>query len=244
MQEESMKRQVVFVADDFGMNAKINEAILRAHASGGLHAASLMMAQPGTEEAVAMAHAHPGLQTGWHLHFNDSCPATLERWPWGSSPVRAGISMGLFQSSRKIMRREVERQWGLFQDTGLPCHFVNSHHHLHAHPAVYQTLVEILGPDFKGWIRLGRVRFFRPAPRFFSKFLVVDAFLQRERKLSIWRAPDTLWGLDRLFAMEAHEVHAAISGLREGFHEFIFHPRTLSCPDTQCLLELKSLPTD
>jgi len=242
--KESMKKQIVLVADDFGMNAKINEAILHAHVAGGLHAASLMMAQPGTEEAVAMAHAHPRLQTGWHLHLNDSCPATLERWPWGPSPVQAGIGIALSRSLREIMRREVMRQWELFRGTGLPCHFVNSHHHLHAHPSVYQTLVEILGPDFKGWIRLGRIRFFRPALRFFSTSLLVDAFLHRERRLSIWRSTDTLWGLDRLFAMKAHEIRAVLPALPEGFHEFLFHPRTLSCPDTQCLLELISLPTD
>jgi predicted glycoside hydrolase/deacetylase ChbG (UPF0249 family) len=239
-----MKKQVVLVADDFGMNAKINEAILNAYVSGGLHAASLMMAQPGTEEAVEMAREHPNLQTGWHLHLNDSYPATLERWPWGSSPSRAGMSIGLFQSSREVMRREIARQWELFRKTGLPCHFINSHHHLHAHPAVYKTLVEVVGPDFKGWIRLGRIRFFRPAFQFFSQPRLVDAFLQRGRRLSIWRSTDTLWGLDRLFAMKADEVRAAISTLPEGFHEFLFHPRTLSCPDTQCLLQLKSLPTD
>jgi predicted glycoside hydrolase/deacetylase ChbG (UPF0249 family) len=239
-----MKKRVVFVADDFGLNTKINEAILHAYVSGGLHAAALMMAQPGTEEAVAMARAHSDLQIGWHLHLNDSAPATVEQWPWGSSPARAGISIGFSRSSRELMRREVMRQWELFRDTGLPCHFVNSHHHLHAHPAVYQALVEVLGPDFKGWIRLGRVRFFQPAPQFFSTSRLVDAFLQRERRLSSWRSTDTLWGLDRLFAMKAHEVRAAISALPEGFHEFLFHPRTLSCPDTQCLLELNSLPVD
>jgi predicted glycoside hydrolase/deacetylase ChbG (UPF0249 family) len=236
-----MKKQVIFVADDFGMNAGINEAILHAHVSGGLHAAALMMAQPGTDEAVAMARSHPGLQIGWHLHLNDSRPAALERWPWGSSPVRAGISIGLLRSSREIMRREVSRQWELFRETGLPCQFVNSHHHLHAHPAIHRTLAEILGPDFKGWIRLGRVRFFRPSPPFFNPSLLVDAFLRRGRKLSMWRSTDTLWGLDRLFAMKAHEVRAAIPTLPEGFHEFLFHPRNLSCPDTRCLLELKTL---
>jgi|HubBroStandDraft_1064217.scaffolds.fasta_scaffold82137_2 predicted glycoside hydrolase/deacetylase ChbG (UPF0249 family) len=233
-----MKKQIVFVADDFGMNGKINEAILHAYVSGGLHAAALMMAQPGTEDAVAMARAHPKLQIGWHLHLTDSRPATLEQWPWDSSPFRAGVGIGFSQKSRAIMRREVTRQWELFQATGLPCHFVNSHHHLHAHPAVFQTLTEVLGPDFKGWIRLGRVCFFQPFLHFFSKSMLVDIFLQRERKLSIWRSPDTLWGLDRLFAMKADEVRAAIASLPEGFHEFLFHPRNLSCPDTQCLLNL------
>jgi chitin disaccharide deacetylase len=239
-----MKKEVILVADDFGLDAKINEAILHSHVSGGLQAASLMMAQPGTEEAVTIARTHPELLIGWHFHLNDSHPATLEHWPWGRSPARAGIGIALTRNAREIMRREVIRQWELFQNTGLPCHFVNSHHHLHAHPAVFKTLVEVLGRDFKGWIRLGRVRFFQPALQLFGTSRLVDTFLQRERKLSTWRSTDTLWGLDRLFAMKAHEVRVAVSALPAGFHEFLFHPRTLSCPDTQCLLELKSLPID
>jgi predicted glycoside hydrolase/deacetylase ChbG (UPF0249 family) len=241
--QESMQKQVLFVADDFGMNAKINEAILHTHVSGALQAAALMMAQPGTEEAVAMSRSHPGLQVGWHLHLNDSSPATLERWPWGSSPVRAGISLALSSKARAIMRREVARQWELYRNTGLPCHFINSHHHMHAHPAVYPVLVEILGPEFQGWIRLGQLRFFQPAPQLFSQSFLLDTFFKRERKLSSWRSPDTLWGLDRLFSMKASEVQAAISALPEGFHEFLFHPRTLSCPDTKCLLDLSPRPT-
>jgi YdjC-like protein len=239
-----MKKEVILVADDFGLNAKINEAILHSHLSGNLHAASLMMAQPGTGEAVEMARSHPQFQIGWHLHLNDSFPATVDRWPWGSSPARAGLSISLSQSSLALMRREVARQWELFQETCLPCRFINSHHHLHAHPAVYEAMVETVGPDFKGWIRLGRVRFFPPAFPWLSPSLLVDAFLRRQRKLSIWPSPDTLWGLDRLFAMKAHEIRSALPALPDGFHEFLFHPRTLSCPDTQCLLELKSPPVD
>ncbi len=40
--------------------------------------------------------------------------------------------------------------------------------------------------------------------------------------------------------MNADEVRATIAALPDGFHEFLFHPRTRSCPDTLCLLELKS----
>jgi predicted glycoside hydrolase/deacetylase ChbG (UPF0249 family) len=245
MQEREMiRKQVVFVADDFGMNAEINEAILYAHTSGILHAAALMMAQPGTEEAVALARSNPRLQTGWHLHLNDSLPATMESWPWGSSPAQAGLAIAFSQKARETMRREIAHQWQLYRQTGLPCHFVNCHHHLHAHPVIFQALVEVLGPDFKGWIRLGRVRCFNQALPFLSESRIVDALFKRERKLSTWESPDTLWGLDRLFAMKSKEVSAAISALPEGRHEFLFHPRCLSCPDTQCLLELTSLPID
>ncbi len=82
-----MAKELIFVADDFGMNGEINDAILYAHISGHLNGAALMMAQPGSEAAVEMARVHPTLQIGWHLHLNDSVPgcpiisAAPVKWP-------------------------------------------------------------------------------------------------------------------------------------------------------------------
>ena len=236
-----MAKELIFVADDFGMNGEINDAILHAHTSGHLTGAALMMAQPATDAAVEMARAHPTLQIGWHLHLNDSLPATTGRWPWGSSPARAGFSIGLSRSARELMRREVARQWELFQETGLECRFINSHHHLHAHPFVYRALLDVVGPRFQGWIRLGKPRAFRSTALPLLWSALERTYLERRRRLSAWRATDTLWGLDRIFHMNAGEIEAALATLPDGFHEFLFHPRTRSCPDTLCLIQLKSL---
>lgn len=91
-----MAKEVIFVADDFGMNSEINDAISHAHTSGHLTAASLMMAQPATDDAVAKARANPSLQVGWHLHLNDSMPATIDRWPWAHLP-REPASASVFR---------------------------------------------------------------------------------------------------------------------------------------------------
>ncbi|MCE0523908.1 MAG: ChbG/HpnK family deacetylase [Methylacidiphilales bacterium] len=237
-----MAKELIFIADDFGMNNEINEAVLYAHLSGHLTGAALMMAQPATGDAVAQARAHPTLQIGWHLHLNDSVPATASRWPWGASPVRAGFSIGLSRRARELMRREVARQWELFQETGLPCRFINSHHHLHAHPLVYRALLDVVGPQFQGWIRLGRPRAFRSARLSFLWSALERIYLGKRRRLSAWRSTDTLWGLDRIFRMDAGEIEAALTTLPDGFHEFLFHPRSRSCPDTLCLIQLKSSP--
>lgn len=235
-----MAKEVIFVADDFGMTSEINDAILYSHLSGHLDGAALMMAQPGTAAAVELAHAHPSLQIGWHLHLNDSIPATTDRWPWGASPARAGFSIGLSSKARDLMRREVAQQWNLFQETGLECRFINSHHHLHAHPFVYRALLDTVGPRFQGWIRLGKPRAFRPTAQSLLWSALGWTYLERRRRLSAWRATDTLWGLDRIFQMNAGEVQATLATLPDGFHEFLFHPRTRSCPDTLCLIQLKS----
>jgi hypothetical protein len=235
-----MAKELIYVADDFGMNGEINDAILHAHLSGHLTGAALMMAQPATQAAVDIARTHPSLQIGWHLHLNDSLPATADRWPWGASPARAGFTIGLSSKARKLMRREVARQWELFQATGLACRFINSHHHLHVHPFVYRALLDVVGPQFQGWIRLGEPRAFNSKARSLLWSALGWAYLDRRRRLSVWRATDTLWGLDRLFQMNAGEIETVLAALPDGFHEFLFHPRTRSCPDTLCLIQLKS----
>ena len=236
-----MAKEVIFIADDFGLNHETNDAIVHAHTSGLLTGTALMMAQAGTDEAVAMARENPNLQIGWHLHLNDSIPATTGDWPWGSSPANAGVNIGIFPAARELMRREVARQWELFQATGLECRFINSHHHLHAHPFVYRAILEVVGLQFHGWIRLGKPRPFQPTNASLLWPALGRTYLEKRRRLSAWRATDTLWGLDRIFRMKAEEVQATIATLPDGFHEFLFHPRTRTCPDTLCLLELKSL---
>ncbi len=235
-----MAKEVIFIADDLGMSNEINDAILHGHVSGQLTGAALMMTQPGTAEAVEMARANPSLQVGWHLHLNDSIPATADRWPWGSSPAAAGFQIGLSSSARQLMQREVKQQWELYRQTGLPCHFINSHHHLHAHPFVYRALLETVGPEFTGWIRLGKPHPFKATSLSLLWSALGTIYLERRRRLSAWRSTDTLWGLDRIFRMNAHEIETAITTLPDGFHEFLFHPRSRSCPDTLCLLQLKA----
>lgn len=232
-----MAKEVVFIADDLGMSREINDAIIYAHREGRLDGAALMMGQVGTHDAVRLANANPTLQVGWHLHLTDSQPATVVRWPWGESPARAGWAIGLFPYARRLMEDEVARQWELFASTGLPCAFVNSHHHLHAHPFVYSATRRVVGERFDGWLRLGRPRYFGGSGAIVA---LADRVLNQRRKLSPWRVTDTLWGLDRLFRMDPQEVRAAMAKLPDGLHEFMFHPRTRTCPDTQCLLALKS----
>lgn len=234
-------REVFFIADDFGMSPAINRAIVHAHGHGALHGASLMVGQPGTEEAVRLARDNPRLQVGWHLHLDNSLPITRTVWPWGDSYRQAGWAIGLSRRARRLMTDEVQAQWELFCATDLPCAFVNSHHHLHAHPYVYQALLDVLPRPFAGWLRLGKPRFFSanfdalwmgPADRL---------WMQRRRRRCPHRCSDTLWGLGRTYRMQAREVADAARQLGTGLHEFFFHPRAVDHDtDVQCLLELKT----
>lgn len=198
-----------------------------------------MMGQLGTAHAVQLAHENPSLQIGWHLHLCDSTPTTCPAWPWGASAFRAGLAIGWRARSRQLVRREMHRQWQLFESTGLRCDFLNSHHHLHVHPQVLRVLNAVIPANFAGWLRGFEVRWFgRAGPeRWIRPFAC--------RWLRKWeRSPksETLWGLDRLYRMNAQEVRSTLPSLPAGRHEFIFHPRgTSRDADTTALLGLREM---
>src|ERR1039457_2620927 len=59
--------RLIVNADDFGRSHSINEAVVRAHQEGILTSASLMVNEPGLDEAVALARENPKLGVGLHL---------------------------------------------------------------------------------------------------------------------------------------------------------------------------------
>lgn len=235
-------RKIVFIADDLGADEAVNDAVFRAHREGALHGAALMPGQPGTAAAVERARECPSLEIGWHLHLADSTPLSVARWPWGRSPAAAGFALGLSGAMRRLVRREIRLQWDAFRATGLTCRFVNAHHHLHVHPFVRRTLLETLPGDFAGWIRWGRPCFFgRGTSRAFHG-LAYRALQRPHASGWPWPASTTLWGIDRTFAMNAHEIARVLPALGPGLHEFLFHPRdTESDADTRCLLALRDV---
>ncbi len=64
-----VNRRLIVNADDFGASSAVNQAVVRAHREGILTTASLMVNEPGAEEAVALARENPRLGVGLHLTF-------------------------------------------------------------------------------------------------------------------------------------------------------------------------------
>ena len=236
-------KHLAFIADDFGLDAAVNEAILEGHHHGALTGASLMMGQPGTDDAVAAAGSFPGLEIGWHLHLCDSRPLTLKTWPWGNSPVRAGFSLALTPGCRRRIRSEIEAQWNAFRQTGLPCRFINTHHHLHLHPWVFRILMETVGSVPDAWFRGGSFRTFGTDENLTAALTRRIGALRASAgsTAGFLPTPATVWGLDRVCGMSAREINAVASSLPAGLHEFMFHPRSVnSDADLAALWELVS----
>lgn len=235
-----MDKLITFTADDLGLDEPTNLAIERAHRQGALTAVSLMMGQAGGAHALEIINRNPELQIGWHFHACDSQPLTRRDWPWGNSPARAGIALAISPAARELIRRELREQWNAFAATGVPCRFINGHHHLHIHPFIAREMHQIVPAAFTGWVRGFEVNFFASDPR---GNLAYQMLRRRSANwLKVWpadRRTDSLWGLDRTFRMNASEVSKVLPSLPAGHHEFVFHPRRDNDADQRALLELK-----
>ena len=239
-----MQKILEFTADDLGLDEQTNQAIEQAYRQGVLTAASFMLGQPGSAHALEIIRRNPHLKIGWHFHACDSQPLTCRRWPWGNSPARAGVTLAISPAARALIRRELQTQWNGFVATGIPCRFINGHHHLHIHPFIAREMYQVVAPTFNGWVRGFKVNFFAADPRGNLAYRLVRH--GAENWLKAWpsdRRTDSLWGLDRTFRMKASEVAQVLPNLPDGHHEFLFHPRHDNDRDQRALLELKPLLT-
>src|ERR1039458_51912 len=66
--------RLIVNADDFGLTAGVNRAIVALHRAGVLTSATLMARAGATEEAVELARATPSLGVGCHVVLVDGEP--------------------------------------------------------------------------------------------------------------------------------------------------------------------------
>lgn len=151
-----MKRLVV-TADDFGLSAEVNAAVVEGRRRGVLTAASLMVAAPAAAEAVRMAQADPGLKVGLHLVLTHGIPllppsrlpALVDgRGRLREDMARLGSAIFFSPAARRQAEDEARAQFEAFAATGLAFDHVNGHNHFHIHPTV-AGIVARLAREFR-----------------------------------------------------------------------------------------------
>ncbi|MGA2178218.1 MAG: hopanoid biosynthesis-associated protein HpnK [Verrucomicrobiota bacterium] len=166
-------RRLIVNADDFGRSHSINEAVIRAHREGILTTASLMVNEPGLEEAVALAKQNPKLGVGLHLSLlcgraalsPEKIPGLVNaRGEFSENPVATGFRYFFQRGLQQQLRAEIHAQFEKFRATGLPLDHVNGHLHLHLHPTVFRLLMEDAEKLGIRRLRLTRELFWMDAP--------------------------------------------------------------------------------
>jgi hopanoid biosynthesis associated protein HpnK len=238
-------KALIVTADDFGLSLPVNDAVERAHRTGILSAASLMVGAPAVEDAVARARALPALGVGLHLTLldghsvlpQDEVPGLVGpdgRFP--SDPLRFGIALYFSPELRRQAHAEINAQFDRFRATGLRMDHINGHQHFHMHPVVLSAIarnacrfdsppvrvpLEPFGPSF----RAARDRAFGR----FANWLFYFAQTRRMRRtLTAAGIPsnDHLFGLNDSGAMVEGRILRLVDCLPEGISELYCHPAT------------------
>ena len=257
-------RRVIISADDFGLSEEVNAGIEQAHREGLLSTASLMVAGPAADDAVARARRLPDLRVGLHLVVIEG-PAVL---PLDSIPLLVGAD-GQFRSAqlalglryffrpdvRRQLAREIAAQFEAFADTGLTLDHANAHKHMHLHPTVGSLMIQA---GQRHGLRAVRVPH-EPASPLQSADGTIDSI--GAAALRLWTrllrgqvqaaglvSNEACFGLAWSGRMTTQRVCRLAARLPEGVSEIYFHPATARnseisrlMPDYEHQAELETL---
>jgi hopanoid biosynthesis associated protein HpnK len=156
-------KQLIVSADDFGWSEAVNEGILRAYIDGIVTSTTLMANLPNAAAALARARREaPRLAVGLHLNLTVGTPLR------GANRVRPIVdeqgnlrsSIGaLFRNAflnsdvRNAIAEELEAQAAWASDFGLKPSHLDSHKHVHQHPAILHEVIAVARRHGIGSIR-------------------------------------------------------------------------------------------
>src|SRR2546423_6863531 len=139
-------KRLIINADDFGISRGVNVGIIEAAEAGAVTSASLIVNLPAFADALDRAVPYPSLSIGLHLNFTVGRPLTAaasltqrnsgEFYPLHLLMARA--SLGLLDP--RDIARECLAQIDRMTGGGFPPTHLDSHRHVHAHPAISGTV--------------------------------------------------------------------------------------------------------
>jgi len=149
-------RRLIINADDFGLTAGVNRAIVEAHEGGIVTSATLMANGQAFDEAVSLAQSRPRLGVGCHIVLVDGAPLVRETATdslldprsrtAGAPRFREGISkFAALALTGRLAPDEIEAeavaQIGKLQSSGIAVTHLDSHKHTHVFPQVFRPLL-------------------------------------------------------------------------------------------------------
>jgi chitin disaccharide deacetylase len=236
-------RKLIVNADDFGLSSSTNHAIIRGHKDGILTSASLMLNEPGFDEAVELSRANPQLGVGLHLTLlcgHSTLPPEIipglvnEKHEFSCNPARVGFRYFFRRELREQLHAEIIAQFKKFRRTGLHLDHVDSHHHLHAHPTVFRILIEsaqelgikhlrLTCEPFGVHARVATIRFLRRWNHGVIHWLLAGRARPILRRLDI-RHTGAVFGLLQDARVDEGYLERLLPALPRGVSEIYSHP--------------------
>lgn len=141
-------RRLIVNADDFGLTAGVNRAILEGNRDGVITSATLMANAQATDQAIEQANAQPSLKIGCHIVLIDGIPLgkDIDSLTNGSPRFRSSLKQFALAAVRNQIapgeiQREAEAQIRKIQSSGIKLAHVDSHKHTHMFPHVLRPIL-------------------------------------------------------------------------------------------------------
>lgn len=242
-------RRLIVNADDFGLTAGVNRAIVEAHTRGIVTSSTLMASGPAFEDAVRLAKTVPRLSVGCHVVLIDGepvCDANLlpsitqkkaagSRFRDGLKSFAARALTGVLTAGEIEM--EVTAQIRKLQSVGIPVSHLDTHKHTHLFPAVLRP---VLRAARACGVRAIRNPFGPRKPLKSGELLARPGLWTRYAEVKVLRSlaarfnaaakreglltPDGTLGIVVTGSLDEKLFRAIASIIPEGTWEFVCHP--------------------
>jgi predicted glycoside hydrolase/deacetylase ChbG (UPF0249 family) len=236
-------RRLLINADDFGLTAGVNRAILELYQAGALTSTTLMARAAATEEAIELARATPSLGVGCHVVLVDGEPVLSSR----ELPVLADVHTGRLQptlgallprllSGRirpAVIEAEAAAQIASLQSRGVKLTHIDTHKHTHMFPVVLRPVLRaakaagihavrnpfepawsVRATPSAPWLRRMEVNLLRQLQRAFQRIVAEEGFVTTDGAVGVL-ATGTL---------DATTVTSLLTAMPEGTFELVSHP--------------------
>lgn len=150
MRNTTRYRKIIVNADDFGMSAEGNRAIVEAFGNGMISSTTVMTNMPGFDEACELAHRYRFFgKVGVHLNLTSGYPlsAPIQRCPRlcdDSGKFRSRQTLFLLSMDERLaVETEIAAQIRACLDRGLVPTHLDSHHHVHTEWAIGTSVIAV-----------------------------------------------------------------------------------------------------
>jgi chitin disaccharide deacetylase len=247
-------RKLIVNADDFGLTAGVNHAIIEAHTAGVVSSTTLMANGAQFDDAVALARSTPSLSVGCHVTLVDGTPVSPDhtvdtlRAIRSAQPQQFYSSLSAFAAratlggfDRDQLVEEIVAQIRKIQATGLQVTHLDTHKHAHIFPEILAALLRAARICGVRAIRNPIVpvkalppRLFKDKPHLWKRYTQVRVlhtfarhFLKQTKRAGLL-TPDGVLGVIETGTAESSGfsslLRETLANLPDGTWELVCHP--------------------
>jgi chitin disaccharide deacetylase len=235
--------RLIINADDFGLTAGVNRAVVELHRAGLLTSTTLMAKAGATNEAIEMARAAPALGVGCHVVLVDgepvlapaSLPSLVEPRTGELYPAVGSFLKRLLTGRIRAAEIEAEAaaQIALLRDRGIQLTHIDTHKHTHIFPMVLRPVLRaaraagiraVRNPFEPQWslratsgaplLRRAGVRAMRSLEPAFRRIIAEEGFTTTDGTI----------GLLATGTLDAATVASLLGAMPAGTWELVTHP--------------------